>query len=168
MWLDHGIWAVGWPLGLGLYLGDPPSSSLLYLSGHHELALLLGFDNQNRLLNLGLAGLKRTLFSIHPLLVGYGTRNWVWDDEQIKIESVGTWFVVFGAWMDIYLFVHCWKWVFSLFGELCWPLCLEFMVHKFRTRSPMSFTHVSFWCPFWDSHSTIHHSDVGVRLRSWT
>ena len=42
------------------------------------------------------------------------------------------------------------------------------MVKKNGACYPNYFQHMSFWCPFLDSHPTIHHSNTGAHLRSDT
>ena len=42
------------------------------------------------------------------------------------------------------------------------------MVDILRARKLISSKHVSFWCPFLDSHLTTLHSNIGVKLRQVT
>ena len=39
------------------------------------------------------------------------------------------------------------------------------VVNKFCARSPTSFIHMSFWCPFLEYAPNHLHSNIGVRLR---
>ena len=34
----------------------------------------------------------------------------------------------------------------------------------FWAHNPISFKHISVWCPFWDLHLTTHHSNVGAHI----
>ena len=40
------------------------------------------------------------------------------------------------------------------------------MFSKFGACALIFLEHVSFWCPFLNSHSTMHYSNIGVHLRS--
>ena len=73
--------------------------------------------------------------------------------------------IVNGNWEMVFL--KLWKCSHTLCEsmlsfQLCW---LNHSVNKLWACSLISFQHMSFWCPFLDSHPTIHHSNIGASWR---
>ena len=69
------------------------------------------------------------------------------------------------AWVSYQL--SKWRFFESLHDHIGPPLTpASIVVNKFWVCSPISCQRTSFWCMFYDSHPTIHHSNAGGHLRS--
>ena len=131
------------------------------ISDNAKLTILVNVFLETTLLRY--AGLERTLLVLHPLLVGYATRNLC---EKISNTKSCLWTLLELKYISYSLS----KWRFSLSlkdheGPPIMSIVEPRMANKLWAHSSISFIHMTFWCLFLDPHLSTRHSNTGVRLR---